>query len=170
MSQFTNFDPTTLLPAPFVTPYLKSPHSVVTKGFEYYIGEKSDNNYIFVPSGYLTDGATAPKWVRRWLPAWGKYGGAAVVHDYLCEYLEMRSQGQKVSITRARSDYIFYEAMKVLKVPFAKRAAMYLAVRLYSIYVARDQATPWFTKRTLEREIEVKYTINGNYDFLKENV
>lgn len=169
MSQFTNFDPiVSLLPIPYVTPHLGSPHSVVTRGFEYYIGNKEDNTYIYIPKGYLTDGATAPKWVRRWIPAWGNYGGAAIVHDYLCEYLEMRSQGELICITRAKGDYIFYEAMKVLGVPFVKRSLMYLAVRVYSITVSRNLATPWFMKRSLEADLERQYETHGNYDFLKD--
>lgn len=169
MSEFTNFDPSSsLIPIPYVTKYLGSPHSVVTSGFEYYTGDKSDNNYIYIPKGYLTDGATAPKWVRRWLPAWGQYGAATIVHDYTCEYLSMRSGGSLVSISRARSDYMFYEAMKVLGVPLPKRAVMFLAVRVYSIVKAGDKATPWQTKRNLEKKISDHHELYGNYDFPKE--
>lgn len=170
MSEFTNFDPqTSLIPMPYVTEILGSPHSVVTRGFEYYIGDKSDQNYIYIPHGYLTDGATAPKWVRRWLPAWGKYGAATIVHDHMCEYLSMTSQGRITSVSRARSDYIFFEAMGVLGVPLYQRTLMYGAVRVYSIFKARDCATPWIIKRNLEIEILNHYNQYGNYNYPAEN-
>ncbi|GAI33030.1 unnamed protein product, partial [marine sediment metagenome] len=56
------------------------------------------------------------------LPAWGKYGKAAVVHDYLY---------QTQTRTRKFADDVFYEAMLVSGTKPWKAMAMYRAVRLF---------------------------------------
>lgn len=169
MSEFTNFDPkTTLVPVPHTKEVLGREHWIVTKGFEYYIGKKEDNCYIQIPKGYLTDGATVPKFFRSFVPTWGKYGAATIVHDYLCEFLTIREQGREVVISRARGDYIFLEAMKVLNVPLYRRLSMYIAVRLYSLLVKQDQPSPWEQKRLLELSLEANFDKHGNYDIPKE--
>ncbi len=57
-----------------------------------------------------------------WLVSrWGKYGNAAVIHDYC--YWEQR-------FFRKESDMIFREGMKVLGVSKFKTLLMYYAVRL----------------------------------------
>lgn len=164
MSEFTNFDPaTSLVDVAGIEHILNVPHMVVTKEFQYYVGNKEDNVYITIPQGYLTDGATAPPFLRRWLPAWGSYGAATIVHDYTCEYLSLRSGGRVISMTRARSDYIFYEAMKVLNVPLHKRVIMYLGVRAYSIIKARDKHTHWLRKHNLEIKLRKRFKTHNNW-------
>ena len=78
---------------------------------------------ITVPVGYITDFASIPKivWPIIGHPA-GRHGKAAVIHDYL--YSTRR-------FSRKRSDRIFLEAMKVLKIGTIKRKMMYYAVRLF---------------------------------------
>lgn len=169
MSEFTNFDPTsTLVPIPHAKEVLGRDHWIVSKGFEFYIGKKEDNCYVYIPKGYLTDGATVPPFLQRLVPTWGQYGAATIVHDYLCEQLTIRSEGQERTITRARGDYIFLEAMKVLHVPLWRRLPMYLAVRVYSFVMAGDKPTPWEEKRLLELALEANFNEHGDYDFSKE--
>lgn len=88
--------------------------------FEYYIDEP-DGEKIEVPKGFITDFASIPKmfWSLVGSP-WGKYGKAAVIHDY--GYF-------KTLYTRKKMDRIFYDGMKVLGVPYWKRKTMYFAVR-----------------------------------------
>lgn len=168
MSEFTNFDPTrSLEPVPLSEEVLGREHWVVTKGFEYYIGDKEDNCFIYIPKGYLTDGATAPKIFSKLIPAWGQYGAATIVHDYMCEYLSMYIGKVRIDVPRSRSDGIFFEAMGVLDVPLPKRILMYLAVRTYSIFVARDKISTWKEKRELEISLEKHFNEHGNYDYLR---
>lgn len=95
----------------------------VERAFSYHAGEKEDMEVIFIPKGFITDGASIPKFA--W-PIVGhplqKYAQAAVVHDYL-----YHTQTSK----RKRADVIFHEAMGVLKVANWKRTIMYQAVRRF---------------------------------------
>ncbi len=110
----------------FTSPLLVSPLSdgkrwVIRKEFSFYIGKKEDNDLITVPPGFITDFASIPRMFWKILPKWGKYGNAAVIHDYLYATKEK---------SRKKSDKIFLEGMMVLNVPAWKRYAMYYAVRL----------------------------------------
>lgn len=81
---------------------------------------------IEVPSGFLTDLASTPKYLWFAFPPFGDYTDAAIVHDYLysiyCKYKE---------ITREQADKIFLELMKRLGVPLWKRQLMYRGVRMF---------------------------------------
>lgn len=89
--------------------------------FEYRIGKEDRLAVIKIHKGFITDGASIPQF------AWsiiggplGKYGPAAVVHDFAYKY---KLYSRKVC------DKIFLEAMKVLCVSIWKRYTMYWAVR-----------------------------------------
>jgi len=90
--------------------------------FRYYIGSLESDEVVSVPAEFITDFASIPRFLWSTFPPWGRYGKAAVIHD--CCY-------RKGLFTRKRSDKIFFEAMKVLKVPYWKRRLMYIAVRLF---------------------------------------
>ena len=81
---------------------------------------------ITVPVGYITDFASIPRLCWRLIghPA-GKYGKAAVIHDFL--YSSHR-------YNRKRSDEIFYEAMGVSGVVLWKRKIIYRAVRMFGMF------------------------------------
>ncbi len=79
---------------------------------------------LTVPMGVGTDFASIPRAFRWMIARVGKYGKAAVLHDYLCEYH---------ITTRKRADQIFLEAMKLLGVNWLRRKIMYMGVRVYSI-------------------------------------
>lgn len=102
---------------------------VVTQGFQYHIDDKS---YIYIPQGYLTDGASVPRWLWGLIPAWGDHGKAAVVHDYLCEYLQVWRDNERVKITRDECNKIFYECLINTGVGKIKAKAMYAAVVAYT--------------------------------------
>lgn len=78
---------------------------------------------ITVPAGFETDFASVPKGLWWLLPPTGKYGKAAVIHDYL-----YRTHGYSSKIV---ADAIFYEAMTALGVGAFTRGVMYLAVHFF---------------------------------------
>lgn len=149
MSSFTQFNAelsVELLPQTRTSLWQKlfgQPEYKVTKTFQYYVNKKDENLYVAVPQGFVTDLATIP-WAIRWLlPPNGKYGQAAVVHDYLtdgCAITKVTAHGVvNVYPTRAEADKIFLQAMVVLRVPKLTRLTMYYAVRLYSMIVRKDR-------------------------------
>lgn len=77
---------------------------------------------IKVSSGFITDFASVPKIFWNILPPYGKYGKAAVLHDWLYK---------KGMYSKKESDIIFKEAMVVLRVDKWKINVMYYAVRWF---------------------------------------
>ncbi len=95
---------------------------VILKDFGYDVGTENSGESIDVPIGFVTDFASVPRPLWWFTPKWGKYGNAAVIHDY-CYWAQ--------SCTRRKSDDIFREAMEVLKVSRTKTLLMYYAVRFF---------------------------------------
>ncbi len=77
---------------------------------------------VIVPNGFVTDLASIPRIFRLLIVKNGKHRPAAIVHDYLCSL--------RLDFSRVSADKIFYEAMKVCKVPRIRRRLMYMAVAL----------------------------------------
>lgn len=96
---------------------------VLRDEFSYDIGYKGSGNTITVPKGFVTDFASVPRVFWNIYPRWGKYGNAAVIHDYL--YWEQ-------IFSRKKSDDIFLEGMEVLGVSYFDRKIIYNIVRLFS--------------------------------------
>ena len=96
---------------------------VTQKEFGYDVGKEGSGDSIDVPIGFMTDFASVPRPLWAFLPRWGKYGNAAVIHDW-CYWEQKRTRNRK------KSDEIFREAMEALKVPKWKILLMYWAVRL----------------------------------------
>ena len=93
----------------------------VVNPFRYRIGDVKSKNIITVPEGFKTDFASVPRILWNILPPWGKYGKAAVLHDYLY-YSGM--------FERKECDKIFLEAMKELGVGWIARKTIYSGVRI----------------------------------------
>ncbi|MDH2154241.1 DUF1353 domain-containing protein [Stenotrophomonas sp. GD03657] len=104
----------------------------VARSFKFYVGERSDNRWVLIPAGYLSDGATVPRILWWLIPPWGRHGHAAIVHDYLCDYARLYDNGEEKFVPRKQADKIFNEAMKVTKVNPIIRHLMYGAVRLWA--------------------------------------
>ena len=91
---------------------------------------------IVVPEGFVTDYASIPKIFWSFLPSWGPYGPAAVVHDYLYRRRDTitvpdpDTPAQKIKNSRKIADKIFKVAMKHCGVGWIKRNIIYWAVRL----------------------------------------
>jgi len=92
------------------------------RDFGYDVHEEGSGDTIEVPITFMTDFASIPRPLWVVLPRWGKYGNAAVIHDY-CYWVQKRS--------RRESDDIFLEAMGVLEVSPVKKYLMYWAVRIF---------------------------------------
>lgn len=118
--------------------------------FKYELGAKGSGRWVYVPAGFLTDGASVPRAFWSIIPPWGAYGQAAVLHDYLCEFLSVTINGLPKSISRAECDRILDEAMGVLGVPDATRATIYEAVCLYRKVSGVAAPSSTAKKRALE--------------------
>ena len=94
----------------------------VERGFQYFVGEEGSPDFIDVPKGFETDFASVPRGLWNLFPPDGEYTQAAVLHDYL---YNIKSRKRK------ECDKIFDEGMKVLNVPYWKRALIYRAVRMF---------------------------------------
>lgn len=122
----------------------------VVDGFVYYLGDLGSQRWVAVPPGFLSDGASVPRAFWSLIPPWGAYGQAAVLHDYLCEHLEIIVSGQPQAITRAECDAILNEAMGVLNVETALRRTIYDAVCAYRWFSGVDTPSGTAQKRALE--------------------
>ena len=92
------------------------------RSFKYHIGSEYSNDCVQVPAGFVTDFASVPWPLWSFLPYWGKYGKAAVLHDYIY---------QTQSRTRKEADEIFHEAMLVSGTKPWKARVMYWGVRIF---------------------------------------
>ena len=106
-------------------------------GFRYYIGVENSNNYVDVPTGFITDGATIPRVLWWLLPPIGEYSQATTLHDYLCRVYSVTVivNGVEVekTITRKQIDKILDESLGVLEVTPWKRKTIMAGVNLYRI-------------------------------------
>jgi hypothetical protein len=98
----------------------------------YEVGDLGSGLTITVPAGYITDGASIPRLLWIFLPSWGKYSRAAVVHDFLCTLLD-RGVPHPCAPTRRDADMIFFEAMGVCQVSLPVRVLLWIGVRIGGI-------------------------------------
>jgi len=105
-----------------VSPYPDGRTWYLRARLQYDVGEEGSTDSIVVPRGFTTDFASVPRMFWIVLPRWGRYGNAAVVHDFLY-FRQDRS--------RREADDVLHEAMAVLGTPGWQRWPIYLAVRLF---------------------------------------
>ena len=105
-----------------VSPLADGQTWVLMREFGYGVGAEDSQDQITVPVGFETDFASVPRPFWAILPKWGKYGNAAVIHDWL--YWE---QGRP----RPAADAVLLEGMVVLGVSAVVRQTIYTAVRLF---------------------------------------
>ncbi len=98
--------------------------------FTYDIGELGGEDSITVPKCFKTDFASVPRIFWRIFPPWGKYGKAAVLHDYLYSTLGRPGSTAPGDLSRRECDDIFLEAMGVVGVGWLTRHTIHRAVRL----------------------------------------
>jgi hypothetical protein len=121
MSRFTNML--------IVSPYADGKTWYLRRTFAYDVGEEGSDETIMVPQGFTTDFASIPRIFWTILPRWGKYGNAAVIHDFL--YYQQK-------YNRKEADTIFREAMGVLEVPVWQQFFIYWAVRGFGLFAWRS--------------------------------
>ena len=119
----------------FKTPLIVSPmpdgrNWRLFKSFVYHIDSKYSQGCVQVPAGFITDFASIPWLFWTFLPYWGKYGKAAVLHDYIYQRHNYIMNALYL-VTRVWADTIFYEAMLVGGTKPWKAWVMYKAVRLF---------------------------------------
>ncbi len=114
--------------------------------FAYEVGAEGSGIVIEPPARFVTDFASIPRFLWWLLPAWGRYGQAAVIHDYLYgggtivwDTDEPMSLSMELCIppTRKNADQIMLEAMGVLNVKLWKKRLIYRGVRLGGWYAWR---------------------------------
>jgi hypothetical protein len=86
---------------------------------------KGNRDSFEVPEGMKTDFASVPRVFVWFLPRYGRYTKAAILHDYL-----WRDAVPAGELTLAQADGIFRRAMWELGVPFLRRWMMWGAVRI----------------------------------------
>lgn len=86
-----------------------------------------DGHVIDIPAGFLTDGASSPVVITRW---GGKYGTAALIHDYLYTQLN-HGHPNPAAPTRRDADDILDEVMRRCNVNIYVRVGIWLAVRAF---------------------------------------
>jgi hypothetical protein len=90
-----------------------------------------------VPVGQETDFASVPRVFVWFLPRYGRYTKAAILHDYLWNVEVPRG------LSRLDADGIFRQAMRELEVPFLRRWIMWAAVRWAALF-KRDGRVDWW--------------------------
>lgn len=111
-----------------VTPRPDGKTWIILCDFGYEVGVEGSGDVISVPIGTYTDFASIPRLLWAIFPRWGKYGNAAVIHDWMY-WNQPRS--------RREADDIFLEGMEVLEVPKWKRNTIYYAVRWFGCFAWR---------------------------------
>ena len=101
--------------------YIDGKNWLLIEGFHYYT-EVESIGLIEVPEGFLTDFASIPRGLWNLFPPTGKYGKAAVIHDFLYRMSDY---------DRKTCDKILLEGMECLGVNVATRQSIYWAVRLF---------------------------------------
>ena len=107
-------------------------------------GTKGDT--FVVPVGFVTDFATIPRFLHWLVSPYGAYTRAAVLHDWLLTELAAFAGRQRRGLTGDQAwpppansrdcDGIFRRVMQDLGVPWAKRWAMWSAVRWAALFNA----------------------------------
>lgn len=107
----------------------------VVNGFVFYIRKGSVAFYVEVPTGYLTDGASIPRYLWWLIPPLGEYSQGTTVHDYLCNtYMiteVINGVPTAVAITRKEIDYILFDALEELGVVEWKRNLFKIGVNVH---------------------------------------
>lgn len=87
---------------------------------------------INIPAGFSTDFASVPRIFWTIISPWGKFGKAAVLHDYLYRNHQVKIAKQiSLSFSRKEVDTIFLYTMRHCGTSPVKAKIMYWAVRVF---------------------------------------
>jgi hypothetical protein len=95
----------------------------VLKSFTYF----GQRDHFTVPVDEKTDFASVPRPFVWFIPTYGRYTKAAILHDYLCRL------AREGTFNRRDADGLFRQAMRTLGVAFLRRWIMWAAVRWGSL-------------------------------------
>jgi len=123
---------------------------VLRKAFSYDVGEEGSGETICVPAGFLTDFASVPRVFWIFFPKWGKYGNAAVIHDYLY-------WAQDKQYPKKRADEIFLEGMTVLNVRKNVAKILYWCVKYFGIFA-------WYSNK---KQRGIRKFIDISWEFIE---
>jgi hypothetical protein len=129
-----------------VSPFADGDNWFLTQSLDYEI--RNTGVHVPVPRGFVTDFASIPRPFWSVLPRWGKYGPAAVVHDYL--YWDQRC-------TREQADRMLYLSMQESSVNWFWRLVIYRAVHWGGYFAWKNNAALRASGRT--REIPEDYPL-----------
>jgi len=97
--------------------------------------QASTEAYV-VPRGEKTDFASVPRPFVWFIPTYGAYTKAAILHDHLCRL------SREGTFDRRDADGVFRQAMRTLGVPFIRRWVMWAAVR-WGALTTREGRSTW---------------------------
>jgi hypothetical protein len=125
LSDWTGFgDATRAMTAPVLMPFADMDNWIVYKPIHWTPPANAPANLppvVSVPAGFVSDLATIPSYFWWALPPTGRYGHAAILHDWL--YWEQ-------NYPRAVADRVFEVAMAELNIDATLRKTMWAAVRV----------------------------------------
>lgn len=132
---------------------ISSKNWILVESFSFKDGQGGIPDEVQVPERFITDFASIPRPFWFFLPTWGEYGWAAVIHDWL--YWEQPEAllrplsgkidtGQLVSrkdhFKRKIADQAFFNGMVKLGVSLLKRNIIYWTVRVFGYWAWRNNA------------------------------
>ena len=139
---------------------LKKDYWVVKTGFLYHLDD-SFTSYVYVPKGYLTNGASVPRIFWNVVPPWGHYGQACVLHDWLCEHNYYFDGLNSFYLNRKQVNNIFNDAMKVAELPNGKRKLIFGGVEAYRHIVNPGFEPKNVAKILIENELKEHFKKTG---------
>lgn len=126
--------------ASFTTPldlrYIDGRKWEIRDPFEYHLDHLGSTERVIIPTGFITDFASIPRVLWNILPPTGRYGKAAVIHDWLYQKQIITVLWPEVGkavgarlVDRAEADHILLEGMQALEVGWLTRSTIYSGVR-----------------------------------------
>ena len=111
---------------PLLLPFADQDYWIVTQPIGWLPGEGDPPGLpeVHVEAGFVTDLASVPSYLWSIFAKTGRYGNAAIYHDWLYCF-------QPEGCTRAEADLVFDRAMHDMGVDAATRKTMWSAVRLF---------------------------------------
>lgn len=97
----------------------------------------SEDEFVIIPAGFVSDGVTAPRFLWWIFPPWGHPSTrAAMLHDYLLLRYKTNKPHPKF-ILRSLIDNVFYESLRACGVNIFLSYLMWISVR-YMSYIKAD--------------------------------
>lgn len=137
-----------------VSPTINAKMWCLERDFIYITTPELGEKQIIVQQSFLTDFASVPIPIRSLIPKWGKYGRAAVIHDWL--YYEGGDQASKKF-----ADKVLLEAMKISGVNWFIRTIIYKAVDWFGIFA-------WISNQVKKQHGKEKFDVSREKTFTYE--